>query len=78
VTNFESREQRRCHVIEAKQWIRKDTDAEAWRIWRDAPGFSQRFTGSFADNGDTIVGRWQLCRDDARWDDDLQIVYRRQ
>jgi hypothetical protein len=52
-------------------------DDEAWRLWRDAPGFSQRFTGSFADGGDTIAGRWQLCRDDIHWDDDLQITYRR-
>ena len=55
-----------------------NVNVEAWRIWRDAPGFSQRFTGSFADKGDTIVGRWQLCRDDTHWNDDLQIVYRRQ
>ncbi len=52
-------------------------DHDAWRLWRDAPGFSQRFTGSFADRGDTIVGRWQLCRDDIHWDDDLEITYRR-
>jgi len=48
-----------------------------WRISRNAPGFSQRFTGTFADGGDAIVGRWQLCRDDVHWDDDLQITYRR-
>jgi hypothetical protein len=53
-------------------------DLGAWRIWRDAFGFSQRFTGTFADNGDTIIGRWQLCRDAAHWDDDLQSIYRRQ
>jgi hypothetical protein len=52
-------------------------DLEAWRIWRDAPEFSQRFTGRFADNGNRIVGSWQLRRDDAQWHDDLQIVYRR-
>jgi hypothetical protein len=51
-------------------------DGEAWRIWRDAPGFSQRFAGTFADRGDTIIGRWQL-RQDAQWDDDLEITYRR-
>ena len=28
--------------------------------------------------GDTIVGQWQLCRDDLHWADDLQITYRRQ
>ena len=52
-------------------------DAGAWRLWRDAPGFSQRFTGTLADGGDTIVGRWQLCRNDLHWDGDLQITYRR-
>jgi hypothetical protein len=52
-------------------------DAEAWRIWRDAPGFSQRFVGTIADGDDTIAGQWQLSRDDVHWDDDLQITYRR-
>jgi hypothetical protein len=52
-------------------------DDEAWRCWRQAPGFSQRFTGTFAEGGDTIVGCWQLCSDDVQWDDDLQITYRR-
>ena len=53
-------------------------DAESWRWWREAPGFSQRFTGTFADGGDTIVGRSQLRRDDVHWADDLEITYRRQ
>lgn len=39
-------------------------DGEAWRLWRDAPGFSQRFVGAFTNGGDTIDGRWQLCPDD--------------
>ena len=49
-----------------------------WRMWRDAPGFSQRFTGTFSDGGDTIEGLWKLSRDDSTWDDDLEIVFRRQ
>ena len=28
---------------------------DVWKLWRDAPGFSQRFTGAFRDN-DTIEG----------------------
>ena len=52
-------------------------DDASWRFWRNAPGFSQRFTGTFADGGDTIVGRAQLCRDDVNWADDLEITYRR-
>jgi hypothetical protein len=53
-------------------------DDTSWRVWRDAPGFSQRFTGLLSEDGDTILGRWELCRDDVHWADDLQITYRRQ
>jgi len=53
-------------------------DDSSWRIWREAPGFSQRFTGTFADGGNTISGRWQLSEDDLHWVDDLQMTYRRQ
>jgi hypothetical protein len=52
-------------------------DDKAWRYQRIAPGFSQRFTGTFTDGGDTIVGRSELRKDDDRWNDDLQITYRR-
>jgi hypothetical protein len=47
------------------------------RIWRDAPGFSQRFTGKLVDEGDTIDGHWELSRDGSNWEDDLEITYRR-
>jgi hypothetical protein len=46
-------------------------------MWRDAPGFSQRFSGTFEDDGDTIVGLWNLSRDGTTWDEDLQITFRR-
>ena len=49
----------------------------AWRWWRDAPGFSQRFTGLISPDGDTIDGHSQLCKDGVHWADDLQITYRR-
>ncbi|HTU60328.1 MAG TPA: hypothetical protein VMF89_17880, partial [Polyangiales bacterium] len=52
-------------------------DAETLRFARLAPGFSQRFTGTFADGGDSLVGRWQVSTDDKSWDDDLRITYRR-
>lgn len=52
-------------------------DDKALRLWRDAPGFSQRFTGTFSDGDDTIVGTWQLRTDDVHWEDDLQITFRR-
>ena len=49
----------------------------AWRMWRHAPGFSQRFAGTFGDD-DTIERLWKLSRDDTTWDDDLSYVKRRQ
>jgi hypothetical protein len=48
-----------------------------WRFSRDAPGFSQRFTGTFSDDGSTITGHGQLSRDGASWDDDLALTYRK-
>lgn len=52
-------------------------DEGVLRLSRDAPGFSQRFTGEFAEDGDTITGLWKLSEDDATWNDDLAITYRR-
>jgi hypothetical protein len=48
-----------------------------WHISRDAPGFSQRFKGTFSEDGNTITGLFELSRDDTTWDDDLAITYRR-
>jgi hypothetical protein len=56
---------------------RLSMDEGVLKIWRDAPGFSQRFSGTVADGGDTIDGLWQVSRDDSTWDDDLEITYRR-
>jgi hypothetical protein len=44
-------------------------------ISRDAPQFSQRFSGVL--EGDRLAGLWKLSRDDETWDDDLQISYTR-
>lgn len=52
-------------------------EAEAWKWSHEAPGFSQRFTGTFTDGDDTMVGVSQLCQDDVHWQDDLAITYRR-
>ncbi len=48
-----------------------------WHISRDAPGFSQRFKGTFSEDGNAITGLFQLSRDDSTWNDDLAITYRR-
>ena len=48
-----------------------------WKLWRNAPHFSQRFTGRLVDNGDTIIGVWELNEDDATWKRDLELTYTR-
>lgn len=45
--------------------------------WRDAPGFSQKYTWTFADGGDTIIGKGQLCKDGTTWEDDLDLNFTR-
>lgn len=49
---------------------------EAWTVWREAPGFFQRFIGTFADDGNTITGRWEASPDGAEWETDFDMVYR--
>jgi len=33
----------------------------AWKLWRDAPGFFQRFAGTVSDDGQTITGRFRFA-----------------
>jgi len=49
----------------------------AWTMWRDAPGFNQRFTADLADGGDTIRGQWQTSEDGREWIPDFDLVYSR-
>jgi hypothetical protein len=48
-----------------------------WRFSRYGADFSQRFTGTFSDDGDTITGLSEVSEDGSTWDDDLAITYRR-
>ena len=46
-----------------------------WKVWRNAPGFSQRFTGTFSDSGDTITACWEKSSDGANWEHDFALTY---
>lgn len=50
-----------------------------WEIWRDAdaPWFSQRFTGTFDDDGDVIEGTWEHSDDGVDWEVDFDLTYTR-
>ena len=46
-------------------------------MWRDAPGFSQRFTGRVSDDGGTINGAWESSTDGVSWTHDFDLMYTR-
>ena len=48
-----------------------------WTWWRDAPGFSQRYTFTFAERNRVMIGRGELSRDGSTWEPDLALTYTR-
>ena len=51
-----------------------------WKLWRDTPDFSpldfsQRFTGIFGEDGNTIAGTWEISHDGKTWDHDFDLMY---
>jgi hypothetical protein len=51
-----------------------------WKLRRESADFSpldfsQRFTGTFSDDGRTIAGRWELSNDGASWEHDFNLTY---
>ena len=52
-------------------------DGGTWRMSRDAPGLSQRMTGSISEDGDTIFMRGEMSRDGRTWEPDLDVTYTR-
>jgi hypothetical protein len=64
---FDSRGVRRTYQISLEDGV--------LRIWRDAPGFDQRYEATLAP--DSFEGLFQLARTPGDWQDDLKMVYRR-
>jgi hypothetical protein len=52
-------------------------DDREWRLWRAGEPFPQRFTGTFEDAGNTIVGRWEKAEDGRNYATDFDLIYRR-
>jgi hypothetical protein len=47
-----------------------------WKLWREGLPFSQRFTGRFVEDDNTIEGRWEAMVEGA-WEIDFDLTYRR-
>jgi hypothetical protein len=57
-------------------------DDGVWKLWRSEPdfsplNFSQRFTGTFSEDGGTIRGAWEMCQDGSTWEHDITLIYTR-
>jgi len=48
-----------------------------WKIWRNAPGFSQRFEGKLSEPGNTIMAHWEKSSDGSAWEHDFDLTYTR-
>jgi hypothetical protein len=46
-------------------------------LWREAPGFHQRFTGAFDTSGDIMTAMWERSDDGVEWFKDFEMLYRR-
>jgi hypothetical protein len=46
-----------------------------WTLWRDFPGFSQRFHGTFSEDGGIITARWERSGDGSKWELDFALTY---
>jgi hypothetical protein len=46
-----------------------------WKLWREAPGFWQRYTGEISGDGTTIKGAWEGSADGQGWKHDFGLTY---
>jgi hypothetical protein len=49
--------------------------AGVWKVWRDAPGFWQRYTGLISADGTSITGAWEYSPDGVIWRHDFTLDY---
>ena len=51
--------------------------ADTWKLWRDFPSFSQRFTATLSDDHHVMNARWEKSSDGSNWELDFNITYTR-
>ena len=54
---------------------RMNLSSGIWTIWRDFPGFSQRFHGTFSEDGQIITAYWEKSDDGSNWERDFDLTY---
>ena len=56
---------------------RMTQDDGTWTLWRAAPAFHQRYTGTFSEDGTRITGAWEKSEDGSAWEHDFDLSYRK-
>ena len=46
-----------------------------WKIWREAPGFSQRYEGAVSHDSTNITAHWEKSFDGSTWEHDFDVTY---
>jgi hypothetical protein len=46
-----------------------------WKMWRESPGFWQRYEGTVSNDGKTITAHWEKSSDGTRWEHDFGVMY---
>ncbi len=55
--------------------VQMSLDNGIWKMWRNSPGFFQRFTGAISNDGNTIKGGWEKSEDGSNWENDFDLTY---
>jgi hypothetical protein len=45
-----------------------------WKMWREAPGFWQRYEGTVSKGGKTMTAHWEKSADGSRWEHDFDVT----
>jgi hypothetical protein len=64
---FDSRGVRRTYSVSLEGGV--------WRVWRDQPGFDQRFSATLGN--DSFEGLFQLAETPGEWRNEMTVAYRR-
>ena len=51
--------------------------AGEWTLRREGPPFAQRFAATFAADGKTITGRWEIKEEGEDWRTDFDVTFSR-
>ena len=57
--------------------LQMSLEGGVWKMWRDAPEFSPRMTGTLSSDGNTIPCQWEWSYDEEHGEQNLDVTYTR-